>query len=91
MNWNEIKCNFTNKWLLIEAIEAHTENNKRILDNIAVIDSFEDSSKAIKNYAKLHRENKARELYVVHASRKELDIFIQHRIGIIGPLTNYFK
>ncbi|RYD03276.1 hypothetical protein N752_20810 [Desulforamulus aquiferis] len=40
MTWEEVKKTYPNQWLLIEAIEAHTEENKRIVNQIAVINIF---------------------------------------------------
>jgi hypothetical protein len=63
------------QWLLIEAIDAISQNNKRIVEQISVVDSFnEDSKEALKKYIQLHRATKQRELYVVHTSRDQLDI-----------------
>ena len=40
MIWNEIKEVHPDQWIIIEAIEAHTEGDKRVLDRIAVVDTF---------------------------------------------------
>ena len=38
MTWQQVQNNFPQQWLLIEAIQAHTEDNKRLLDQISVVD-----------------------------------------------------
>lgn len=40
MTWEEVKKIYPNQWLLIEAIEAHTQEDKRIVNQIAVINNF---------------------------------------------------
>jgi hypothetical protein len=51
-----------------------TQGNKRVIDQLNVIGSFGDNSKeALRSYIKLHRENKQREMYVVHTSHDQLD------------------
>ncbi|EDN69184.1 hypothetical protein BGP_4570 [Beggiatoa sp. PS] len=70
MKWEEIRTHYPKKWLLIEAIKAHSEANKRILDDIAVINVFNHSTKAMHNYICLHHENPKRELFVVHTDKK---------------------
>ncbi len=45
MLWKEVKNIYPNQWLIIEAIEAHTEENKRIVDQITVIELFTITSK----------------------------------------------
>ncbi|MDO7785674.1 hypothetical protein [Desulforamulus aquiferis] len=83
MTWEEVKKTYPNQWLLIEAIEAHTEENKRIVNQIAVINNFcDDNNKALQQYLQLHRKYRERELYVVHTSRPELDIIEQRWSGV---------
>jgi hypothetical protein len=82
MTWNDLKKVYHDKWLIIEAIEAHTQVDKRILDNIAVVDSFQNNNEALMSYVKLHRKHREKELYVVHTSRVELDIIEQRWIGV---------
>jgi hypothetical protein len=74
VQWSEIRERFPGQWLLIEAIEAHSANNQRILDDIAVVQSFPDSIVAMKAYKELHHEDRQREMYVVHSAREHLDI-----------------
>lgn len=82
MTWNDVKKFHPEKWLLIEAIEAHTENDKRVLENISVVDFFTSSNEALKGYVELHRKYRKREFYVVHTSRDELDIVERRWVGI---------
>jgi len=83
MLWNEVKKAYPNQWVIIEAIEAHTEGNKRIINQLTVVDNYQDdNSKALLQYLKLHRKHKDREFYVVHTSRPQLDIIEQRWIGL---------
>jgi hypothetical protein len=87
MTWEDIKKAHPGQWLIIEAIEAHTEADRRILDNITVVDTFyEDNNKALLEYVKLHRKHREREMYVVHTSRRELDITETKWIGVRADL-----
>lgn len=82
MLWPEIRKIYPNQWLLVEAIKAHTEGDKRILDQLAVIGTFPDSTVAWQGYTQLHRKAPERELFVLHTSRERLDIKIRHWAGI---------
>lgn len=82
MQWQEIRKHYPQQWLLIEAIQAHSEENKRILDQVAVIESFPDSTDALKGYMALHHEFPERELFVFHTSRESLDITERRWLGI---------
>ena len=78
MIWEDIKKAYPDHWMIIEAIEAHTEVDERILNNIAVVETFrDDNNRAILEYVKLHRKHREKELYVVHTSRAELGIIAQ--------------
>ncbi len=83
MTWEDVKKTHPNQWLIIEAIEARTEGEKRLLDNITVVETFQnDNNRAMLEYVKLHRRHRERELYVVHTSREELGILEQRWIGV---------
>jgi hypothetical protein len=82
MNWQEIRTHYPQQWLLIEAIRAHSEFDRRILDQLAVVGAFTDSSAAINGYRQLHRDAPERELYVFHTTRETLDIVERAWLGI---------
>lgn len=82
MQWSEIRRHYPNQWLLMEALKAHSEGDHRILEQLAIIAAFSDSQSALRDYAKLHREAPARELYVFHTSREKLDVLERRWLGI---------
>ncbi len=82
MRWQEVRYHYPQQWLLVEAIKARSESSKRILEQLAVVDSFSDSAQAMKRYSQLHREAPKRELYVFHTSRETLDIPEHRWLGI---------
>ena len=84
MQWDEIRAHYPQQWLLLEAIKAHTELNKRILDQLAVLGLFPDSVTALQSYRQLHHEEPERELYVFHTSRETLDITERQWLGVRG-------
>lgn len=82
MKWSQIRHHYPNQWLLIEAIKAHSEADRRIVEDIAVIGAFPDSAAALQDYARLHREAPERELYIFHTDREALDITERRWVGI---------
>ena len=84
MVWKEIRQHYPQQWLLVEAIKAHSKDNQRILEQLAVVDTFHDSVSAMQRYARLHHEAPQRELYVFHTSRETLDITERHWLGARG-------
>lgn len=73
MLWEEIRKFYPGKWVVFEAIEAYSDSNNRIVDDVAVIDYFDDSMEAFHRHSELHKQKPNRELYFFHTSRVELD------------------
>ncbi len=85
MQWSDICKTYSNQWLVIEALQAHTtSDNQRHLEKIAVIERCNDGSAAMKSYRSLHQQYPTREFYFVHTSREELDIRERRWVGIRG-------
>ena len=84
MQWQDIRQHYPHQWLLVEAITAHSVSGKRVLEHLAVIDTFPDSVTAMKRYTQLHRDAPERELYIFHTSRETLDIVERQWLGIRG-------
>lgn len=82
MQWNEIRQSYPDQWLLLEAMNAHSEGNHRVLEQLTVIATFADSHSALQEYAQLHRDAPARELYVFHTSRELLEVPERRWLGI---------
>ncbi|RPJ37397.1 MAG: hypothetical protein EHM35_06510 [Planctomycetaceae bacterium] len=82
MTWQEVRKAYPSQWLVIEAIDAHTEENQRVLDRIAVVETCPDGTSALHSYERLHREHPLREFYFVHTGREDLDIRERRWIGI---------
>jgi len=83
MQWSEVRESYPKQWLVIEALEAHTNpENQRMLENIAVIGSYGDGNEAMCSYRQLHMQFPTREFYYVHTDRLELDIHERRWAGI---------
>lgn len=78
MTWQEVRELCPEQWVLIEAIEAHTEGEWRICKNLRLIDRFDDQLEGWAEYKQLHREYPNRELFVLHTDREELEVKISY-------------
>lgn len=74
MRWKEVRKAYPEKWVVFEAIDAHSDSNYRIVEDIAVIDCFNDSLEVFRRHNELHKQEPKRELYFFHTSREKLDI-----------------
>jgi hypothetical protein len=82
MRWAEVCTAHPDQWLLIEALDAHTEDHRRIIDRIAVVENCADGAAALRRYRELRRERPDRELYFVHTANAVLDIEERSWTGI---------
>jgi len=82
MQWQQIRQHHPQQWLLLEAVAAHSEGDRRILDDLAILGIFPDSVLAMRGYSDLHRLAPQRELYVFHTSGENLDIRERQWLGI---------
>lgn len=82
MLWSEVQEVFPNQWTLIEAIKARSQENMRIIDDVAVIDKFADGQAAWDKYEEMHKKHKGREFYPIHTSHSNLEIKEQKWLGI---------
>jgi hypothetical protein len=91
MKWEEVRQRYPHQWVLVEAVQAHSEAGKRIVDQLSVINTFADSSTALNQYSQLHRQWPEREYFVLHTDRELLDIKELHRLGIRNDQTTRFS
>ncbi|TRM10877.1 hypothetical protein FH966_03615 [Lentibacillus cibarius] len=83
MKWEDVRQAFPEQWVLIEAVQAHTDDkSERVLEEISLLKNFSKYSDAMKAYQKIHQENPERELYVLHTSRKEPNIIEKKWVGV---------
>jgi hypothetical protein len=83
MQWSEIRQTYPDRWLVVEALQAHTTPQAhRRLDELVVVELCGNGSQAMGTYRRLHRQYPEREFYFVHTSREDLDIPERRWLGI---------
>jgi hypothetical protein len=82
VKWEQVREQFPEQWVLVEAISAYSENNIRYLEEVAVISNFSDSTLAWKEYKKLHLADRSREYYIFHTDHKTIEIKEQKFMGV---------
>lgn len=84
ITWKDVKKVYTDQWVLLEALEVHSEGEKRIVEQMEVIGCFaDDGDKAFEKYVEMHKVHKEREYYIYHTSNENLNIGIKKRIGVM--------
>lgn len=83
MKWDEIRKAFPDQWLVVEATLAHTsDDSRRHLDDIAVVDKCSSGGEAFARYRELHRLDPQREYYCLHTSTAEPEIVERQWVGV---------
>ena len=82
MKWEEVRSQFPETWVLVEALQAESYQNKRVIYDMAVISDYKNSAEVWKGYKELHLQNRTRELYIFHTRNKEIEVSEQNFAGI---------
>jgi hypothetical protein len=82
MRWTELREHYPHRWLVVEAVEAHSAAGHRELGELALVDAFGDGEAALRAYLRLHRQVPEREIYVLHSDREALDITERTCLGL---------
>jgi hypothetical protein len=84
MKWVNIRDIYPYRWVLVEALETHSNNYKRSIDDMSVVSDFDDPKHAWASYKKLHLAEPSRELYVFYTGNEYIEVIEQPFIGIRG-------
>lgn len=85
MLWSTIREVYPDQWLVVEALAAHGEgDDRRVLDDLAVIETAPDGSAAMSRYRQLRCQYPIREFYFLHTARETVDIIERHWLGMRG-------
>jgi hypothetical protein len=82
MKWSEVRQAYPDRWLIVEALEAHNTGDRRELDRLAVVEECVDGVIAFQHYQALHLQYLEREFYFVHTSRENIDIIERRWLGV---------
>jgi len=82
MKWQAVRETYPDAWVLVEAISGHSAQGRRIVEDLAVLNTFDSSERAISAYKELHKSSPARELYVAHTRKEDLEIIERKWLGI---------
>lgn len=74
LKWEGVREQYPNRWVLVEALKAISQNNRREIKDMVVIADYIDSTSAWKGYKTLHLENTSRELYIFHTSNEQIEV-----------------
>ncbi|WCF10619.1 hypothetical protein NDS46_12570 [Paenibacillus thiaminolyticus] len=84
MKWVNIRDVYPERWVLVEALAAHSNNHKRTIEEMSVICEYDNPKHAWASYKKLHLSEPTRELYVFYTGNECIEVIEQPFTGIRG-------
>lgn len=82
MKWEDITGLHPDRFVLVEAIKASSSNRLRQLEDLAVIQDYDNPQEAWSGYKTFHNLYPTRELYVFHTSRSDIEVVEEFFSGV---------
>lgn len=76
MTWNEVGRLYPNQFVKLEILDSHMENDKKIIDDMAVVGAVED------NNATKELLNCKDNIIIYHTKNDNITLTIRKRIGL---------
>lgn len=83
MRWQEVQERFPDEWVVLEVIKAYSSNGYRHIEDVIIIDRFENSREAMLRYEELRKDQPQREYCFFHTSRESL-VARKKYVGVRG-------
>ena len=77
MNRVNVREKYQHSWVLIEAVEADSVSDERIIRKLAVLNCLKTCNEAMLDYRSEHKKNPNKEIYVYHTQIENLQIKVR--------------
>ena len=74
MRWSEVREAHPDQWVVMEALDAHSEPGRWVVELMSVVDTCPDGLAAMHRYGELRRAYRGREFFFFHTSNREIVI-----------------
>ena len=81
MTWEEVRKSFPNKFVKIQILKSHMEENIRHIDDMAVIKTFDDDTEATRELVRSRDE-----ILVYHTGKEKIEVEIKDIFGFRGAI-----
>ena len=79
MTWDEVRKSFPNKFVKLQILKSHMENNKKFIDDMAIIKAFDDEKEATRELVRSKED-----ILVYHSGKVQINIEIKDFFGYRG-------
>jgi hypothetical protein len=81
VTWEEVRKSFPNKFVKLQILKSHMENNVRFIDDMAVIKTFDDDREATRELVRSRDE-----ILVYHTGKEKIAVEIKDIFGFRGAV-----
>ena len=79
MKWEEVRKIYPDRFVKIQILESHIEGNVRYIDDMAVIQAFDDNKEATKELVRAKDD-----ILVYHTTKEKIEVEIKQIFGYRG-------
>ncbi len=81
MKWDEVRKIYPERFVKIQILDSHIENNVRYIDDMAVIQAFDDEKEATRELVRSKDE-----ILVYHTGKEKIEVPIKQIFGFRGVI-----
>ncbi|MDR3584493.1 MAG: hypothetical protein P4L59_04120 [Desulfosporosinus sp.] len=81
MKWEEVRKIYPNRFVKIQILKAHIKDSVRYIDDMAVIQSFDDEREATRELVRAKED-----VLVYHTGKEKLEVPIKQIFGFRGAI-----
>ena len=81
MKWEEVRKIYPDRFVKIQILKAHIENNIRYIDDMAVMQAFDDEREATRELVRTKDD-----ILVYHTGKEKLEVQIKQIFGFRGAI-----
>lgn len=84
MQWTELREQCPNRFVLVEAVVAYSKDGQRVIEEMALVEQYQNVSDAWNGYKKIRRAFPEKQLYIFHTSKEKIEVEEQYFTGVRG-------
>ena len=81
MKWEEVRNIYPNKFVKVQILKSHIEDNVRYIDDMAVVQAFEDEKEATRELVRTKDD-----ILVYHTGNDKIEVPIKQIFGYRGVI-----
>jgi len=81
MKWEEVRKIYPDRFVKIQILKAHIEDNVRYIDDMAVMQAFDDEREATRELVRTKDD-----ILVYHTGKEKLEVQIKQIFGFRGVI-----